>query len=294
LNSLGKKVGVIRHPMPYGDLRIQAVQRFETLEDLDKHNCTIEEREEYEPHIDTGSVVFAGVDYQNILDEAEKESDIILWDGGNNDLPFYKPDMHITIADALRPGHETTYFPGESNFIMADIILVNKVDQAKSADIELIEQNAAELNPDAILMKAESPLTVEQPQLISGKRVLVVEDGPTLTHGGMKFGAGIVAARNNGASEIIDPRNYAVGTIADTYKKYPGIGQLLPAMGYSDEQVSDLQKTIDATPCDVVVVATPINLGKLIEINKPFVRVKYEVKIQGSPNLDDVLKKFAG
>ncbi|OGL47030.1 MAG: GTPase [Candidatus Schekmanbacteria bacterium RBG_13_48_7] len=292
LNSLGKKVGVIRHPMPYGDLSSQAVQKFVTYEDLEQHKCTIEEREEYEPHIDAGSVVYAGVDYQNILRAAENDADIILWDGGNNDLPFIKPDFHITVADALRPGHEIKYFPGESNMIMANLILINKIDQATKESIELIKQNAAKLNPDAKVLLAESPLTVDHPELITGKKVLVVEDGPTLTHGEMDFGAGIVAARKYGASKIIDPRKYAVGKIAETYKLYPKIGQLLPAMGYSKDQIKDLEQTINATPCDVVIIATPINLKNIISIAKPTVRVQYEIEIKGKETLKDLLIKF--
>ena len=277
LRDKGMKVVAIRHPMPYGDLAKQAVQRFATLEDLTKHECTIEEMEEYEPHILHGHVVYAGVDYGAILAEAEKEADVILWDGGNNDTPFYRPDLHITVADALRPGHELDYFPGRVNFEMSDMILINKCDTGEEDSIAQVEKNAAQLNPNAKVLRASSPVTVSDPDAIRGKRVLVVEDGPTLTHGGMKIGAGVVAAEQCGVSEIIDPRPYAVGGIADTFAAYPETGKVLPAMGYSDAQIADLAATIDAADCDAVVVGTPIDLGRVIDIKKPHVRVTYEL-----------------
>ena len=277
LRDKGLKTVAIRHPMPYGDLAKQAVQRFATLEDLTKHDCTIEEMEEYEPHILHGHVVYAGVDYAAILKEAEREADVILWDGGNNDTPFYRPDLHITVADALRPGHELDYFPGRTNFEMADLILINKCDTAEEDAILQIEKNAAQLNPDATVLRAESPVTVTNPEAIRGKRVLVVEDGPTLTHGGMKIGAGVVAAQQCGASEIIDPRPFAVGEIAHTYELYPNTGKILPAMGYGEQQMNDLAETIRRADCDAVVVGTPIDLARVIKIDKPHVRVTYDL-----------------
>ncbi len=292
LQDRGKKVAAIRHPMPYGDLVRQRVQRFGSLADLDLHKCTIEEREEYEPHIVSGVIVYAGVDYEAILREAEKEADVIIWDGGNNDFSFYKPDIYITMLDPHRPGHETSYYPGEVNLRAADVLIVNKIDSAKAADVEAVIRNARAINPEAIIIKAESPLTVEDPSLIKGKRVLVVEDGPTLTHGGMKYGAGVVAAQRLGASEIVDPRPYVKGTIADTFKKYPGIGTLLPAMGYSDQQVKDLEDTINATPCDAVVIGTPIDLRRICNIKKPSTRVTYALKEVGDIDLKDVLSKI--
>ncbi|MGB9599212.1 MAG: cyclic 2,3-diphosphoglycerate synthase [Myxococcota bacterium] len=278
LQELGKKVTVIRHPMPYGDLNKQRVQRFARLEDLDKHECTIEEREEYEPHINTGIVVYAGVDYKDILSEAEKESDIIIWDGGNNDLPFYVPDLEIVVVDPHRPGHELLYYPGTANLYRADVVVINKVDSTTHENIEIVENNIKLKNPKAVVIHADSPIIVDKPEEIKGKKVLVVEDGPTLTHGEMKYGAGIVAARQYGAHEIIDPRPYAVGSIKKTFEKYPHIGTLLPAMGYSKTQMKELEKTINDTPCDMVVVATPIDLGRLLKINKPYKRVRYELK----------------
>lgn len=292
LREMGKKVVVVRHPMPYGDLVKQQVQRFGSLEDLDKHECTIEEREEYEPHIVQGVTVFAGIDYEKILREAEKEADVILWDGGNNDFSFYKPDIYITILDPHRPGHETSFYPGEVNLRAADVLIINKVDTATPENIEAVAKVARELNPDALLIKAESPLTVEDSSLIKGKKVLVIEDGPTLTHGHMKFGAGIVAAKNFGASEIIDPRPYIVGTIKETFKKYPDVGTLLPAMGYGNQQIKDLEETINQTPCDTVIIATPIDLRKITTINKPSTRVTYELKEVEGGNLKDVLSRI--
>ncbi len=288
----GKKVVAIRHPMPYGDLVRQRVQRFATLADLDLHECTIEEREEYEPHIQSGVIVYAGVDYEAILREAEKEADVILWDGGNNDFAFYKPDVYITVLDPHRAGHETNYYPGEVNLRAADVLIVNKVDSAEAADVEAVIKTAQEINPGATIIKADSVLTVEDPSLIENKKVLVVEDGPTLTHGEMKYGAGVVAAQRGGASEIIDPRPYVVGRIADTFEKYPNIGTLLPAMGYGGQQVKDLEATINATPCDAVIIGTPIDLRRICSIEKPSTRVLYDLKEIGETNLEDVLSKI--
>ena len=292
LKKLGKKTVVIRHPMPYGDLTKQIVQRFETFEDLDKHNCTIEEREEYEPHLERGNIVYAGVDYGKILEQAEEEADVILWDGGNNDMPFYKPDLLIVVADPHRPYHEITYHPGETNLRMADVIVINKVETAYPEDIETVRENARASNPDALILEAASPIFVENSEQIKGKRVLVVEDGPTLTHGEMSYGAGVVAAEKYGARELVDPRPYAVGSIKSTYEKYQQIGALLPAMGYSKEQLQELEETINKTPADLVVVATPINLGKILNLNKPYVRVKYELQEIGRPTLQDIIEKF--
>ncbi len=290
LRAKGHKVVAIRHPMPYGNLEKQAVQRFATLEDLKTHECTIEEMEEYEPHIRHGHVVYAGVDYGAILAAAEKEADIILWDGGNNDTPFYRPKLHITVADALRPGHELDYFPGRVNFERAHLIVINKCDSGKKEAIEQIEKNAARLNPGARILRAESPVTVSDPALIKGKRVLVVEDGPTLTHGGMKFGAGVVAAEKCGAAAIVDPRPFAVGEIAATYAKYPETGKILPAMGYGERQIQDLADTIDRADCDAVVIGTPIDLGRVIQINKPSVRVTYELSEQADKPLLEAIE----
>jgi len=292
LKGMGKKVVAVRHPMPYGDLAKQKVQRFATYADLDKHQCTIEEREEYEPHIDRGVVVFAGVDYEAILREAEKEADVILWDGGNNDFAFYKPDLYITLVDPHRPGHEVKYHPGETNVRVADVIVINKVDTADPEKVLEVRANIEQVNPRAVVVEAASPLFVEQFEQIKGKKVLVIEDGPTLTHGEMKYGAGVVAAKKFGAAELIDPRPYAVGTIKTTYEKYPGIGVLLPAMGYSGQQVKDLEATINAVPCDLIVSATPIDLTRVCKnINKPMLRVRYELQEIGKPDLVDVLKK---
>jgi predicted GTPase len=294
LQRLGHNVVVIRHPMPYGDLVAQKVQRFADYADMDRQNCTIEEREEYEPHIDRGVVVYAGVDYEAILREAEKEADIIVWDGGNNDLPFYKPDLHIVVADPHRAGHELTYYPGESNTRAADVVVINKIDTANLADIAQVRENVRSVNPQAIIVEAASPIFVEDAAEIAGKRVLVIEDGPTLTHGGMAYGAGFVAAQRFGAAEIIDPRPYAVRSIAETYEKYPGTGPVLPAMGYGEEQIKDLEDTINATPCDLVIIGTPIDLRRLVSFEHPTDRVRYELQIIGRPTLEEILRaKFA-
>lgn len=292
LNAKKKKTVAIRHPMPYGDLAKQSVQRFAKYEDLKKHNCTIEEMEEYEPHINIGNIVYAGVDYQAILDQAEKEADVILWDGGNNDTSFYKPDLLIVVADPHRAGNEMTYYPGETNFRDADVIIINKIDTADSEGIEKVRNSVRKINPSARVIDAASPLSVENPDAIYGKRVLVVEDGPTLTHGEMKYGAGVMAAKKYGAKEIIDPRPWVKGSIAETYKKYPNIGPLLPAMGYGTQQVKDLQKTIEAVDCDTVVIGTPIDLSKVVKIKKPSVRVQYSLQEIGTPTLEEILHEF--
>jgi len=278
LKEMGNRVVAIRHPMPYGDLAKQACQRFETYEDLDRHQCTIEEREEYEPHIDNGFVVYAGVDYERILREAEKEADVILWDGGNNDTPFYRPDLFITLVDPHRAGHELTYYPGETNLRMADLLIVNKVDTADPVKVDEVLDTCRTANPTARVIKCRSVITADNPELIAGKRALVVEDGPTLTHGGMTYGAGWFAAKQAGAAEIVDARPHAVGTIKATYEKYPNASQILPAMGYGDEQVRDLEETINATPADVVVEGTPIDLKRIITVNKPIANVNYELE----------------
>ena len=292
LTDAGISVAVIRHPMPYGDLTKQKVQRFATIDDLKKHDCTIEEMEEYEPHIDRGSVVFAGIDYKAILDKAEKEADIILWDGGNNDMPFYKPDLFLVIVDPHRPGHELLFYPGESNLLMADVVVINKMDTAEPENIATVKANIASVNPGATIIEAASPVTVEKPDVIKGKRCLVVEDGPTLTHGGMKFGAGIVAAEKFGATEVVDPRPWITGTIAETFESYPDIGKLLPAMGYGEQQIKDLEATINAADCDVVIIGTPIDLRRLLHIEKPSVRVTYNLKETGRPTVANVLEPF--
>jgi predicted GTPase len=287
----GKRVVAIRHPMPYGNLAAQASQRFATYEDLVLEKCTIEEREEYEPHIDNGFVVYAGVDYELILQRAEAEADIILWDGGNNDLPFYRPSLHICIADPHRAGHETSYYPGETNFRRADVIIINKCDTAEESKIRSIEEAAARLNPKARVIRAESPVSVDRPELLRGKRALVIEDGPTLTHGGMSYGAGVVAARNVGAADIVDPRPYAVGSIDETYRKYPNAEGILPAMGYSAKQIEELEQTIQATPCDVVVIGTPIDLTRILRIEKPMVRVRYELRETTEGVIEDEVRR---
>jgi len=292
LKEFKKKATVIRHPMPYGNLSQQICQRYSKLSDLNKYKCTIEEREEYEPHIERGNIVYAGVDYGVILREAEKESDIIVWDGGNNDLPFYHPDLHITVLDPLRPGDEITYFPGEANLISADVLVINKVDSAGLENIEEVRGNIKEANPEAVIIEAASPIFLDKPELIRNKEVLVIEDGPTLTHGGMTYGAGIVAAEKFGAKEIIDPRPYAIGSLKETYRKYSHIGALLPAMGYSKKQISELQRIINSVKCDSVIIATPIDLRRVLRINKPSVRVRYELQEIGKPDLKDVLRKF--
>jgi predicted GTPase len=275
--------------MPYGSLAKQACQRYATYEDLDRHKCTIEEREEYEPHLDRGMVVYAGVDYAQILREAEAEADIILWDGGNNDLPFYVPDLHVVVLDPHRPGHELRYHPGEANLRAAHVVVINKIDTAEPSGVATVRRSIAEVNPGVIVVDAASPIFVDDPGGIRGRRVLVIEDGPTLTHGEMAFGAGVVAARRFGAAEIVDPRPYAVGSIVATYQKYPTTGEVLPAMGYGPEQVDELERTINATPCDLVIVATPIDLRKLVRIEHPSQRVRYELQEIGKPNLADVL-----
>ena len=290
LKKMGKKPVIVRHPMPYGDLSEQKVQRFATLEDMRLHRCTIEEMEEYEPHIDEGFVVFAGVDYAAILRQAERESDTILWDGGNNDLPFYAPDVHITVVDPHRPGHELTYFPGRINLAMAHVIVINKMDTAAPAGIEKVRSSILAVNPRAQVVDAASPISVDREGEIRGRRVLVVEDGPTLTHGEMSYGSGTVAAKKHGAGEIVDPRPFVTGKIKRTFDKYPGIGALLPAVGYGDEQVRDLEDTIRRVPCDLVIVATPVDLTRIIKIDKPMLRVRYALQEIGTPNLEDVLK----
>ena len=292
LTDVGRRVAIIRHPMPYGNLAKQKVQRFSTIEDLKKHDCTIEEMEEYEPHIVRGSVVFAGIDYGAILDKAEKEADIILWDGGNNDMPFYKPDLFLVVVDPHRPGHELLFYPGKSNLLMADVLVINKVDTADPENVATVKINIASVNPSATVIEAASPVKVEEPDAIKGKRCLVVEDGPTLTHGGMKFGAGVVAAEKFGASEIVDPRPWITGTIAETFETYPDIGKLLPAMGYGEQQIKDLESTINAADCDAVLIGTPIDLRKVLHIEKPSVRVTYDLKEIGKPTVAEVLTPF--
>jgi len=278
LKQMGKKVVAVRHPMPYGDLAKQAVQRFATYEDLDQHECTIEEREEYEPHIDNGFVVYAGIDYEAILREAEKEADVVLWDGGNNDTPFYKSDLHITLVDPHRPGHELSYYPGETNFLMADLLVVNKVETAEPENVEAVLASCRTHNPDATVVQCRSKITVDEPELIRGKRALVVEDGPTLTHGGMTYGAGWFAAQNAGAAEMVSAEPYAVGSIRETYAKYPNARKILPAMGYGAKQIEELRETIEATPADVVVEGTPIQLKRVLSVSKPIANVTYELE----------------
>lgn len=288
LKARGLRVVAVRHPMPYGDLAAQAVQRFASYEDLDLHKTTIEEREEYEPHIDRGIIVYAGVDYEAILREAEKEADVILWDGGNNDTPFYKPDLHITLVDPHRPGDELAYYPSETNVLLADVVIINKIDSASPEGIATVRDNVMRLNPKAMIIEAASPVTVDDPEVIRGKRVLVIEDGPTLTHGGMPFGAGVVAARKLGV-EFVDPRPYAVESIAKTFAKFPHLAEVLPAMGYGDKQVRDLEETIKRVPCDAILVATPIDLRRVLELDKPSTRSRYELQEIGQPTLEDAL-----
>ena len=278
LRQMGLKVVAVRHPMPYGDLSQQICQRFATYEDLDSHQCTIEEREEYEPHIDNGFVVYAGIDYEKILRQAEQEADLILWDGGNNDTPFYAPDLHITLLDPHRPGHELSYYPGQTNFLMADLLIVNKVETATPEGIEVVLENCRQFNPKAQVVQCRSAITVDRPELIAGKRALVVEDGPTLTHGGMSYGAGWIAASQAGAAEIVDPTPYAVGSIKETYESYPNSRKILPAMGYGEQQIRELEATINATEADVVVEGTPINLQRILSVNKPIANVAYELE----------------
>jgi len=292
LKEMGKQAVAIRHPMPYGDLVKQTSQRYADLADLKKHKCTIEEMEEYEPHIHAGTICYAGVDYGVILSEAEKEADVIVWDGGNNDTPFYKPDLWIVVADPHRAGHEVSYFPGLTNFISADVIVINKIETADSEDVEILRENIARFNPTASVIDAASPVFVDDPDVIRGKSVLVVEDGPTLTHGEMTYGAGIVAAQKFGAVEFVDPRPYLKGTLKGTFEKYPNIGPLLPAMGYGDQQVKDLGLTINATKCDGVVIGTPIDLRRIIDIKKPSTRVRYELQEIGAPDLTSVIGDF--
>jgi predicted GTPase len=291
LRQRGRKVVVVRHPMPYGDLKKQMVQRYEVLEDLDKHDCTIEEREEYGPLIRRGIVVYAGVDYEKILRGAEEEADVVIWDGGNNDFPFYKSNLHIVMADALRPGSELTHYPSEVNVRLADVVIINKVDVAKPRDVEAVESNIRSINPKVTIMKAMLKVIPEDEKGIKGKRVLAIEDGPTLTHGNMKFGAAIVAARNYGASEIIDPRPFAVGSIKTTLEKYD-LDNLLPAMGYGEAQIRELEKTINASDCDVVLSATPAHLSRILKVNKPIIRVAYELEEMGEPTLENILTDF--
>lgn len=292
LREMGKRVVAVRHPMPYGDLVKQKMQRYANIEDMIRHNCTIEEMEEYEPHIASGTIIYAGVDYEAILHEAEKEADVIVWDGGNNDMPFYKSDLIITVADPHRPGHEVSYYPGETNLRMADVVVINKVETALPENITTVRDNVRRINPDAILVEAASPIAVEDESVILDKRVLVIEDGPTLTHGEMSYGAGVLAAKKFGASEIIDPRAYAVNSIAETFRKYPQTGALLPAMGYGEEQLKDLETTINRTPCDSVIIGTPIDLRRVIKINKPSTRVRYELDEITQPDLKEILTNF--
>ena len=292
LMEMGLKVVAVRHPMPYGNLVEQKVQRFATIEDLKKHNCTIEEMEEYEPHVVRGNVIYAGVDYEAILREAEKEADVVIWDGGNNDFSFYVPDLMITVVDPHRPGNELSYYPGEVTLRVADVVVINKMDSASPENIQTVRENIEKVNPTALVIDAASPLTVHHPELIKGKRVLVVEDGPTLTHGEMKLGAGTVAARKYGAREMVDPRPFVVGKLAETFKTYPNIGTLLPAMGYGEQQIADLEKTINNTDCETVVIATPIDLQRIVKINKPSTKVDYDLEEIGRPKLSDVLGDF--
>ncbi|MBX5327876.1 MAG: cyclic 2,3-diphosphoglycerate synthase [Candidatus Bathyarchaeota archaeon] len=292
LKNMGLRVVAIRHPMPYGDLRKQVCQRFASYEDLDKHECTIEEREEYEPHIDNGIIVYAGVDYEKILHEAEQEADVIVWDGGNNDLPFYKPDLHIVVADPHRAGHELTYHPGETNLRMANVVIINKVDTANPENVRKVKENIKMVNPRAVILDAASPITADKPELIKGKKALAVEDGPTLTHGNMPYGAAAIIAQKLGAAELVDPKPYAVGSIKEAYKKYAHLGAILPALGYGGKQIAELKETIDKTPCDVVVIGTPIDLRRVMTINKPTVRVKYELKVLGPISLEQILTEF--
>jgi len=289
LTEMGKKVAIIRHPMPYGNLEEQVAMRFASYEDLDKYNCTIEEREEFEPHIDNGMVVYAGVDYQAIIERAEQEADVILWDGGNNDLPFYKTDLHIVVVDPHRAGHETTFHPGETNLRMADIAIINKIDSADAAAVESVKNAILEVNPQAKIILANSPITVDNPEAIAGKRVLVIEDGPTLTHGHMAYGAGVIISEKLGAAELIDPRPYAVGSIKDTFAKWGHLSKLLPAMGYGKTQIEELEKTINNSPAELVVIGTPIDLSRIMKINKPSLRVRYDLEEIGKKELAEIL-----
>lgn len=286
------KFNIVRHPMPYSRLLKYKVQRFASFEDLDKYECTIEEREEYEPHLEMGNTVYAGVDYREVLREASKDADLILWDGGNNDFPFFKPAMMVTVADALRPGQETSTYPGEINVRMADVVLINKVNSASLENVKIIEENVRRLNPRALIIKASSKLYVSDPEVISGKKVLVVEDGPTVTHGGMSYSIGLIAAKTYNAREIVDPRDYAVGSIKEAYQTYKHLGPVLPAMGYTKEQIKELAETINSIECDLIILGTPIDLGRLINLKKPYVKVRYELEEIGKPNLEDVLRRF--
>jgi predicted GTPase len=292
LKGMGKRVVAIRHPMPYGELSRQGVQRFATYADLEKHHCTIEEREEYEPHLDRGTIVYAGVDYAEILAAAEKEADVIVWDGGNNDFSFFRPDLQIVVADPHRPGHERLYHPGEINTRIAHVVVINKIGTTDYANVEAVRASIQQLNPGAVIVDGASPISVDRPELIRDRRALVIEDGPTLTHGEMKYGAGVIAAKRHGAREIVDPRPWLVGDMRDTFRQYPNIGALLPAMGYSDEQLRDMERTINACECDVVIIATPIDLRRLIDIKHPAVRVGYELEEIGRPKLEDVIREF--
>lgn len=292
LKSKGRRVVVVRHPMPYGDLAKQQAQHFATLEDLKKYNCTIEEMEEYEPHIMNGVAVYAGVDYEKVLTEAEKEAEIIVWDGGNNDLPFFKPDLEIVLVDPHRPNHELRYFPGEANFRRAGVIVISKIDTAKSDNVKIVRENIRRVNPKALIIEAALPFTVEGAEHICGRRVLVIEDGPTVTHGEMRYGAGMLAAERFGAAEIVDPRPYLVGSLAEAFEQYPFIGKLLPSIGYGEEQIKDLETTINRTPCDIVLFATPIDLRRVVRIGPPAYRVTYEMQEIGKPSLEEALKNF--
>jgi len=292
LRDLGKQVVVVRHPMPYGDLTQQRLQRFATMADLDRYRCTIEEREEYEPHLRNGTVVYAGVDYEAILAAAEQEAEILLWDGGNNDTPFFRSDLEIVVADPHRPGHELTYYPGAVNLRRAHVVVLNKVDTARPEDVETVRRNISRVNPNATILETASRVEMDRPELVRGARVLVIEDGPTVTHGEMPYGAGVVAARQGHAAQLVDPRPYLVGSLKTTFQAYPHLGALLPAMGYSAQQLNDLQATIRQTPCDVVLVATPVDLSRLIEIPQPVVRVRYEVVERGELTLADVVRQF--
>lgn len=289
LKEMGKKVVVVRHPMPYGDLAQQIWQRFENYDDLDRYHCTIEEREEYEPHIDMGTIVYAGVDYGVILERAEQEADVIIWDGGNNDIPFYKPDLHIVVTDPLRAGHELTYYPGAVNLMMADVLIIDKIDTASLENIAILRDNIYRMAPDAIVVEAASPIRVEHAELIRGKKVIVIEDGPTLTHGGMPFGAGLVAAQRYRAAEIIDPRLFAIGSIRNVYQKFPLIGKVLPAMGYGKVQIKELEDTINSSDAELVIIGTPIDLSRVMQINKEYVRVRYDLQEIGSPDLKEII-----
>jgi predicted GTPase len=294
LQEAGRRVVVVRHPMPYGVLAQQAVQRFGEYDDLERHGCTIEEREEYEPHLDRGVIVYAGVDYEAILRAAEDEADVIVWDGGNNDLPFFRPNVHIVVVDPHRPGHELGYHPGEANLRMADVVVINKIDTAEPRAVNLVRGNVHQVNPGATLIEAASPVLVDEPMAIRGRRVLVIEDGPTLTHGDMAYGAGVIAAQRFGAAEIVDPRPYAVGSIIETYRQYPTTGPVLPAMGYGATQMNELEATIRGVPCDLVLVATPIDISRILTIQQPTARVHYELQEIGRPTLKDALAPLLG